>query len=54
MQIMAIIYERLLSVRRYLESSKYFYLISNLFIWLVRILRQREATLGVQLHTVRG
>lgn len=54
MQIMVIIiYERLLSVRRYPEYSKYFYLISKLFIWPVRILRQREATLGAQVHTVR-
>ena len=54
MQIMAIIiYERLLSVRRYPGYSKYFYLISKLFIWPVRILRQREATLDAQVHTVR-
>lgn len=48
-----IVYERLLSVRCYPEYSNYFYLISKLFIWLLRILRQREAALGEQVHTVR-
>lgn len=47
MQIMAIIiYERLLRVRRYPEYSKYFYLISKLFIWSVRILKSQRGDTG--------
>lgn len=41
-----IIYERLLRVRRYPEYSKYFYLISKLFIWSVRILKSQRGDTG--------
>lgn len=54
MQIMAIIIcEKLLCVRCCPEYSKYFYLIPKLSIWSVRLLRQREAALGAQVHTAR-